>query len=84
MNSDTVLTAEQCAKDAGAIVSCPICHGCDIDAGDDDANRMAYARATEEWKAGGRGFRGMDREEVMDVVKSVLQDALIECPSCKA
>ena len=84
MNSDTMETAQQCAKDVGAIVQCPICHGYDIRADDDDAERAAYARATQEWKDGVRGYRGMPREEVMDVVKTVLQDALIECPSCKA
>ena len=82
MNSDTMETAEQCAKDAGAIVSCSICHGYHISAGDDDAERATYARATEEWKAGVRGFRGMSREDVMGVVKSVLQDANFKCPSC--
>lgn len=84
MNSDTRETAEQCAKEAGAIISCPVCGNHDVLADDDEAERNAYARATNELKAGVRGFRGMEREEVMAIVKSVLNDANIECPSCGA
>ncbi len=84
MNSDTMEIAEQCAKDAGAIVPCATCGNSDVSAGDAEAESGAYARATNEWKAGGRGFRSMSREEVMGVVKLVLQDANIECPSCRA
>ena len=83
MNSDTTETAVQFAKDAGAIVQCADCHGYDVRAYDDDAESMAYAQATNAWKDGVRGFRGMSREEVVSVVKSVLDDALIECPSCQ-
>ena len=82
MNSDTTETAAQYAKDAGAIKPCPVCHGHDIRAYDDDADRMTYAQATNAWKDGDRGFRGMSREEVIGIVKSVLDDALIKCPSC--
>ena len=84
MNSDTMETAEQIAKDNGAIVACPICGSYDICADDDEADRMTYAQATNDWRAGVRGFRGMSREDVMGVVKSVLDDALISCPGCKA
>lgn len=79
MNSDTMETAVQCCKDAGAIGKCSSCGEYDVSAGDDAAERNAYARATSAWKAG--GFRGMSREAVMNVVKSALQDAG-ECPRC--
>jgi hypothetical protein len=74
VNSDTMETAVQCCKDAGAIVKCSGCGEYDVSAGDDAAERNAYARATNAWKAGERGFRGMSREEVMDEVKSALQE----------
>ena len=83
MNSDTMETAVQFAKDAGAIVQCAVCFGYDVRAYDDGAKSMTYAQATNAWKDGIRGFRGMSREEVVSVVKSVLDDALIKCPSCQ-
>lgn len=82
MNSETQMLAEECAIEAGAIIKCDICHSNYIRAFDDDAERQAYARATNEWKSGSRGFRGMEREEVMEAVKSALEDANLECPSC--
>ena len=82
MNSDTMETAIQLAKDTGSILSCQACAGYDLRAHDADAERRTYARATEAWKSGDRGFRRMEREEVMGIVKSVLNDALIKCPSC--
>ena len=82
MNSDTVELAAHLAKDTGAILSCPVCGHYDLHAYDDDAERMTYARATEAWKDGARGFRLMKREDVMQLVKSVLDDALAKCPSC--
>ena len=50
MNSETRMTIEKMAKTAGAIVSCPTCFGYDVRAADDDADRMAYAQATNAWK----------------------------------
>jgi len=82
MNSDTQETATQIAKDAGAIIPCPTCLANDIYAGNDDAERKAYAMATNAWKAGERGFRGMTREEVMQAIKSAIVDANHKCPSC--
>ena len=84
MNSDTVESAIQLAKDTGSILSCPVCGHYDLRAHDDNAEHRTYARATEAWKRRDRGFRGMEREDVMHVVKSVLDDAFIECPSCRA
>ena len=82
MNSDTAETAEQIAKDADAIVKCWACGSYYVYADDSEADRIAYAQATEAWKSGGRGFRTMSREEVMDIVKSVLDDAFVDCPGC--
>jgi hypothetical protein len=83
-NSDTIATAEQCAKDASAIVLCETCCGNYVLACDPDAESHAYALATNQWKAESRGFRGMALKEVRHVVKGVLDDANRECPSCWA
>ncbi len=72
MNGDTMINAEQCALDAGALVVCPMCDQL-ISANDEEAERMAYAVITNAWKDGVRGFRNMERSEVMDLMKRVLQ-----------
>ena len=46
MNSDTVESAIQLAKDTGSILSCPVCGHYDLRAHDDDAEHRPYARAT--------------------------------------
>lgn len=82
MNSDTVETATQIAREAGAIETCKICGSSDIYMYNEDSDKIAYGSATNSWKEGVRGFRGMDREEVMSLIKSVLDDASSSCPSC--
>ncbi|TGD93717.1 hypothetical protein [Methylobacterium nonmethylotrophicum] len=48
--------------------------------GDPDADRHAYALATNSWKAQGKV---LDREDVVDAVKSVFDMAADgECPQC--
>ena len=82
MNDDTMETAEKCAKDAGAIVKCRTCGHENIRTFDREAERQTYARATNEWKFGGGGFRGMDLKEVKGTVKSVLDGGNLKCPKC--
>jgi hypothetical protein len=82
MNSDTHETAEAVAKEAGAIIPCPVCGCYDIGADDEDANKLAYAMAENRRKSGDRGFRGMSHKEAMAVIKSVIDDANYECPGC--
>ena len=72
MNGDTMLSVEECAKEAGALINCPSC-GDLISAGDPDADSLAYAKATNAWKDGIRGFRAMERTEVTDLIKRVLE-----------
>lgn len=84
MNSETVMTVEEMAKREGAIVSCPTCFSYDVHAEDEDADRMTYAEATNAWKRRHHDFYGMTREEVMGVVKGVLNDAFDNCPNCSA
>ena len=73
MNGDTMIIAEEYAKEAGALINCPVCNEHLVSANDDDADRLAYAKATNAWKHGVRGFHGMEREEVMHLMKRVLQ-----------
>jgi hypothetical protein len=82
MNSDTdILVAEILAK-SGAVEKCSICHSHMILAYDDDAENMAYGMATNAWKDSERGFRGMERDAVLALVKQALIHAPSKCPSC--
>ena len=80
MNSETRPTLEEYAKQAGAIIDCPSCRSNEIASGDSDAGAKAYAIATNAWKRG--EFRMDDREEIMDLMKSVLMNANQRCPFC--
>ena len=80
MNSETVPTLEEYAKQAGAITLCPGCHANEVLARDSSAKSMAYAMATNALKRG--EFRMDSREEIMEMMKSVLTDANRKCPSC--
>lgn len=72
MNSETAMQIEECAKEAGALRDCPMC-GQLTSAYDPDAEVRAYAIATNAWKDRRRGFRAMQRTEVMDLMKLVLE-----------
>lgn len=71
MNSDAVEVVAGLVRDAEAIVPCGTCGG-DTYNWDGVADQRAYAMATNAWKSG--RFRGMRREDVMDLVKSTLND----------
>jgi hypothetical protein len=77
MNGDTEILVQQILAESGAVAKCPICHDFTIRSYDDDAEKRAYAMATNAWNDGDRGFRRMEREEVM----SMIQKALIHTPS---
>ena len=82
MNSETREVIERCAKDAGAIVPCPVCRQQDI-LGDEENHRKAYAMAMSAWKAGDRAFRDMhEASEVSAAVKSILDETPDECSRC--
>lgn len=82
MNSDTeILVAEILAK-SGTVRKCPICQGFMIAADDKDAEGAAYGMATNAWNSGERGFRSMEREEVLSAIKTALIHAPSTCPSC--
>ena len=82
MNSDTEILVSEILAKSGAVAKCQICGNYMILAGEDDAERMAYGMATNAWKNSERGFQGMEREEVMGVVKRALLHAPSKCPSC--
>jgi hypothetical protein len=71
--------ATEVAVEAGAIERCPNHEEVVISQFDDDANRHAYALATNRWK---RGEVQCDREEFMETVKAVIDEASDECYIC--
>jgi hypothetical protein len=82
MNSDTeILVAEILAK-SGATEKCSICHDFMISVDDEDAEKTAYGMATNAWKDRERGFRNMEREEVISVIKKALAQTPSRCPTC--
>jgi len=80
MNSDTHEQLIVIAKDAGAIRACEICWNHDIASGDGDAKNMAFAMATNAWKAG--RFGASPREEIIEAIDDVIRAANHTCPSC--
>ena len=67
MNHDTLETTEEILKKCGVAVLCPVDGSNYIAAQDAGAGKMAYAMATNALKSGERGFRGMSRENVIDL-----------------
>jgi hypothetical protein len=82
MNSDTDILVSEILVKSGAVTKCQICGNYMILADDEDAEKMAYGMATNTWRDGERGFRGMEREEAMGLVKRALTNAPSKCPSC--
>lgn len=82
MNSDAQLVIEELVREVGAVVKCGACHGEEVRPGDESAERMAYARATNDWKAG--YFGRMEREETLQLVASELDAVPHECRVCSA
>jgi len=82
MNSDSQILVAELLTTSGAVKECPICHDCMILAGDEDAERMAYGMATNMWKSRERGFRSMECEDVMSLIKRALIHSPSACPRC--
>ena len=82
MNSDTEILVSDILTKSGALAQCEACGNYMLLAEDDDAEKMAYGMATNALKDGERGFRGMDRDEVMALIKRALNNAPTRCPSC--
>jgi hypothetical protein len=82
MNSDTDILVDEILAKSGARTKCPICQNSMVLAEDADAEKMAYRMATNAWKDDERGFCGMEREEVMDMIKQALIRTPSKCPSC--
>ncbi len=85
MNSNTEIEVEEIAKRVGAIVTCPVCFSYDLHAGDDDADRLVYAEATNRAKDQiTPGFRGGRTEEARSAVNALLSRYPYQCPGCRA
>jgi len=82
INSDTEILIDEILAKSGAVEKCSICGSYMIATEDGDAEKMAYGMATNAWKDGDRGFRGMEREEVITLVNRAIVHAPSECPSC--
>lgn len=83
MNCDTDPLVADILMKAGAIENCRFCYDWWISAEDEDAKEMAYGMATNAWKDNERGFRGMEREEVLSLIKGALARTPVGCPRCK-
>lgn len=82
MNSDTEILVGEILAKAGAVEKCAICGNFMIATEDGDAEKIAYGMATNAWKDSERGFRGMEREEVIALVNRAIVHAPSKCPSC--
>ncbi|WP_282118535.1 hypothetical protein [Ruegeria atlantica] len=80
MNKEAREIIDGMIKQSGAISPCNICHNYDIWSDNDEAEKLVYAMATNEWKSG--RFGPSSREDVMQLVKHALSDVTISCPSC--
>lgn len=82
MKGDDQIVLDEMLNDVGVASSCSACHRERIRAYDENAERMAYARATNLWKEG--RFRGMSRQELIRLVKDALEDLPDKCPVCSS
>ena len=82
MNSDTDNLVQEILVKAKAIAKCPNGCGTMLDQEDGDAESVAYGMATNAWKQRDRGFRDMEREDVVALVKRALTHTPSTCPSC--
>ena len=73
-NGHTMEAAEQCARDAGAIVKCSRCYEYHA-TNDDDAEQKAVRLAFRRRDDGERGFREMNDEQVREAVESAILNA---------
>jgi hypothetical protein len=80
MNAHVQIALEEIAQQAQAVVKCRICGNNYVSAGDEEAESIAYAMATNACKRG--DFRSATLEEIRGAMKSVLRDANDRCPSC--
>jgi hypothetical protein len=82
MNSETQILVDEILAKSGVVEKCSICGNYMVATEDGDAEKMAYGMATNQWKDGERGFRGMEREEVTALVNRGIAHAPSKCPSC--
>ena len=67
------------ALKAGAVEECQVHDGIILEVGDSEAEKRAYAIGTNMVK---NGEVDGTREEFMDSIKVVIEEAMDECPMC--
>lgn len=77
--NDAEALATHIALQAKAVNACPVHDDVVIGAFDDDASKLAYALGTNLWK---KGEVPVSREEFMDAIKQVIDQADDECARC--
>lgn len=82
MNSDTEILVAEILAESGAVEKCQSCFGFMIRTDDEEAEKGAYGMATNKWKSGERGFRNMEREEVLAMIERALAARPHKCPNC--
>lgn len=73
-------TAQGIAVEAGAIIECEHHPGTYLSCDNAEANNKAYAFGTNKIKTGKLDLK---RQELMDAIKSAIDDAGDECYSCE-
>ena len=69
------------AIEAGAVKVCRFHNEVTINQGDEEANRRAYAIATNKIK---RGEMDYERKDLLDAVKDAIDMSADECPVCES
>lgn len=82
MNQDALDTANRIALRAGAIVPCPRCGLFRVAALDPDSYARALTLTTRAWNRRIHGFDSVAREDALETVKFVIDDAAWGCRGC--
>lgn len=82
MDQDALDTAGQIAQRAGAIIPCPRCGLFRVAAFDPDAYSRAIAMTARAWNRRIQGFNRVGREDALETVKFVIDDATWGCQGC--
>jgi uncharacterized protein (DUF2384 family) len=82
MDQDALDTAGQIALRAGAIISCPHCGLFRVAAFDPEAYCRAIAMTKRAWSRRIQGLDRLAREDALETVRFVIEDATWGCQGC--
>lgn len=82
MDQDALDTAGQIALRAGAIIPCPHCGLFRVAAFNPDAYCRALAMTSRAWNRRIHGLDRVAREDALDTVRFVIEDAAWGCRGC--